>query len=211
MSGRPPAATRSELNRLRRRRSKVERGVDLLERKREALIAELFREARPTIEHRERAEKKAAEAWDALLTALPHHGRAEIRAMGWPSRDVPIELEDRSLWGVEVAQLVEPPKLQQSVEARELSPGSVDASVFPAALAFEELTELLLQGLSQDLRLRRLARALERTRRQVNTLRQRVAPEVDRHLREVRETLEEREREDHLRLRHLRGKRQRLH
>ncbi len=208
MSTRPAAATRSELHRLRRRRSKVERGIDLLEHKREALIAELFREARPTIEHRERAEKKAAEAWESLLAALPLHGRAELRALGWPTREIGIELEERTLWGVSVTQLSEPPALRSSLEARAIAPSSVDASTFPAARAFEELTELLLEGLSQDLRLRRLARALERTRRQVNTLRQRVSPELDRQLRGVSETLEEREREDHLRLRHLRSKRQ---
>jgi V/A-type H+-transporting ATPase subunit D len=69
---------------------------------------------------------------------------------------------------------------------------------------FEALLELLLDAASAELLLRRLAGALTRTSRQVNTLERRVAPERGSAVRQVRAQLEEREREDHTRLQHLR-------
>jgi vacuolar-type H+-ATPase subunit D/Vma8 len=62
---------------------------------------------------------------------------------------------------------------------------------------------LLLEAASRETQIRRLARALARTSRQVNTLEQRVGPALERQAAEIRRTLEEREREDHLRLRRL--------
>ena len=50
---------------------------------------------------------------------------------------------------------------------------------------------------------RRLAEALRRTSRQVNTLENRVAPGLSGEIHRVRALLEEREREDHTRLKHL--------
>ena len=60
--------------------------------------------------------------------------------------------------------------------------------------------ELLLDAASTELLLRRLAEALARTSRQVNTLERRVAPRLTGEIHRVRELLEEREREDHARL-----------
>ncbi|MEZ4588038.1 MAG: V-type ATP synthase subunit D [Gemmatimonadales bacterium] len=80
-------------------------------------------------------------------------------------------------------------------------------AVTGAALEFERLTELLLDAASTELRLRRLADALARTSRQVNTLERRVAPGLAEQASRVRRLLEEREREDHTRLKQLMGRR----
>ena len=65
------------------------------------------------------------------------------------------------------------------------------------------MVELLLDAASTELLLRRLAEALARTSRQVNTLENRVAPGLSGEIHRVRALLEEREREDHTRLKHL--------
>ena len=65
------------------------------------------------------------------------------------------------------------------------------------------MIELLLDAASTELLLRRLAEALRRTSRQVNTLENRVAPGLSGEIHRVRALLEEREREDHTRLKHL--------
>ena len=51
--------------------------------------------------------------------------------------------------------------------------------------------------------MRRLGQALARATRLVNTLEQRVSVGLDRDLARVRRTLEEREREEHLRLKRV--------
>jgi V/A-type H+-transporting ATPase subunit D len=76
-----------------------------------------------------------------------------------------------------------------------------------AAREFEALAELLLEAAPQEMLIRRLGDALARTSRQVNTLERRLAPGLTEQLGTVRQALEEREREEHLRLKHLRKRR----
>ncbi|HEU5041135.1 MAG TPA: V-type ATP synthase subunit D, partial [Gemmatimonadales bacterium] len=75
--------------------------------------------------------------------------------------------------------------------------------------AFEELAELLLDAANREALLRRLGEALNRTSRQVNTLERRLEPALRAHLTSIHRTLDEREREEHLRLGRLLRARQR--
>jgi len=78
----PP--TRSNLIRHRRRLERVRKGIDLLTRKRQALVADLFRVATPAIEARTRVEESAARAYPALLGAAAAHGARASRR--WDGR-----------------------------------------------------------------------------------------------------------------------------
>jgi vacuolar-type H+-ATPase subunit D/Vma8 len=71
------------------------------------------------------------------------------------------------------------------------------------AAEFEHLTELLLDAAPREMLIRRLGEALSQTSRQVNTLERRVAPELRQQMKGVRRALEEREREEQLRRKHL--------
>ena len=70
MSTRSVPPTRSGLVRASAQLDRVKKGRELLNRKREALITELFRSARPALDARQRVEKRAAEAYRALLEAF---------------------------------------------------------------------------------------------------------------------------------------------
>jgi vacuolar-type H+-ATPase subunit I/STV1 len=78
------------------------------------------------------------------------------------------------------------------------SPG--DASGHDAAREFETLVEQVLTAAPQEHMMRRLGQALSHTTRLVNTLEQRVAVRLSEDLAEMRRTLAEREREEHLRI-----------
>ncbi len=69
-----------------------------------------------------------------------------------------------------------------------------------AAEAFERLTDLLVRAAPREMLLRRLGEALSQTTRQVNRLERRVAPGLRRQAARVRSALDEREREEHVRL-----------
>jgi V/A-type H+-transporting ATPase subunit D len=69
-----------------------------------------------------------------------------------------------------------------------------------AAEAFERLTDLLVRAAPREMLLRRLGAALAQTTRQVNRLERRVAPGLRRQASQVRAALDEREREEHVRL-----------
>ena len=197
------AATRSNLVRLRRRLEQVEKGVALLRRKRESLAAALFELARPAVDTRRGIDEQARSAYRALLEALAAAGRAELRVLGWPAREIHVELVQREAWGIRGFDLASTPSVVRSVAARGSPAGPGDAAPTAAAEQFERLTERLLDAAPRELFIRRVGNALSHATRLVNTLEQRVVTSLARDLAAMRSTLEEREREEHLRLKRI--------
>jgi V/A-type H+-transporting ATPase subunit D len=200
------APTRAELLASRRLLARVDRGIDLLRRKREALVRELVPLARPAAEARRGIAAAADEAYRAELEALAVHGAGAVTAAGWPPRDLGVELDAHRVWGMTVPHLADLPRWQRGLAARAAEPATTGPAVTTAADRFELLAERLLSAAALDLRLRALARALERTSRQLHTLEQRVAPELRARITTVARALDEREREEHTRLRRLRSR-----
>ncbi len=196
-------ATRLNLLRSRRRLERMARGAELLRRKREALVTELFRLARPAADARARIAEAAGDAWPRLVDALADRGLASLDVLGWPTRDYPVEVEPGTVWGVVVSRIVARPPVPRTLAARGTAPGSAGAAAVAAAGAFEQLTELLLDAATQEMLLRRVGEALARTSRQVQTLERRVTPQLSRDIGRIRQVLDEREREERLRLGNL--------
>lgn len=201
----PP--TRLNLLRTRRRLERITKGAELLRRKRETLVTELFRLARPAADARERIATAAREAYPALARALAWHGRSGARAIGWPVREYQLEVEAGSVWGVVVSRILSRPPVPRTLEARGTAPCGLGAAAVLAADRFEQLAELLLAAAPQEMLLRRIGEALAQTSRQVHTLERRVSPTLERDIGRVRRVLDEREREERLRLRGLLRKR----
>jgi V/A-type H+/Na+-transporting ATPase subunit D len=196
---RGPAPTRQNLLGLERRLERVAKGTGLLRRKREALVAELFRLARPAADSRVSIAERAASAYRILLGALGESGHSDARAVGWPGRDLRVELRSAQVWGMAVSEILERPPVRRTLAARGTGPG-IPPALQETAAAFEELTELLLDAANREALLRRLGEALARTSRQVNTLERSVGPRLETHLARVRRSLDEREREERFRL-----------
>jgi V/A-type H+-transporting ATPase subunit D len=200
------AATRMNLLRAARRLDRVAHGVALLRRKREALVVRLFGLARPAADARAQIADRTRRAYAALLPALARHGRDGLRAVGWPTRELAVTVEPASIWGIPVSTIGAHATLARTLAARGMAPGGIGAATVAAAGEFEALTELLLDAAPREALLRRLGEALARTSRQVNTLERRVGPGLRGQIAAVQGTLDEREREEHLRLKHLRGR-----
>jgi V/A-type H+-transporting ATPase subunit D len=197
------APTRLNLLRAERRLERVRKGAALLRRKREALVTELFALARPAAGARKLIEDGARRGYDALLSALAVHGRAGIQAASWPERDLRVEIRSAQIWGIAVANITSRPPLRRTAGARGLAPGPIGPATMIAADEFERLTEMLLDAATREMLIRRLGEALAQASRQVHTLERRLAPDLLTQMATVRRTLEEREREEHLRLKHL--------
>jgi V/A-type H+-transporting ATPase subunit D len=193
-------ATRQRLLMMRRRLGQVGHGIGLLRRKREALVGELFRQARPAAAQRRTIEERAEQAWPVLLEALAAEGSAGLRSLGWPSRDIQAELRAARVWGIPVAELRRQTPVRRTLAARGTPPGAASAPAIRAGTAFEDLTDALLEAAEREALIRRLGEALARTSRQVNTLERRIGPELRHGIGVIRRTLDEREREDHVRL-----------
>ena len=197
--------TRSSLMRLSRRLDQVEKGAALLEKKRDALVMQLFASVRPTIDARRLIEQQANGAYRALVDALAASGRSGLAALAWPSRDLRIEVLDRApvAGAAAAARFAAPPRLVRGAAARALVPGQFHPAAETAARAFERLLETVLATAPEEFAMRRLGRALAHTVRQVNVLEQRVAVDLARTRARVRRTLDEREREESVRLRRI--------
>jgi len=193
----PP--TRLGLLRAQRRLARLERGTSLLRRKREALVAELFSLARAALDTREQIDAEARAAWPMYLDALAAEGAGALSGLSWPSRELGVQVTGRVVWGVPVADLEPVGPIVRTLAARGLVPGTAPAAV-EAAEAFERLTDLLVRAAPREMLLRRLGTALAQTTRQVNRLERRVAPGLRRQASQVRAALDEREREEHVRL-----------
>jgi V/A-type H+-transporting ATPase subunit D len=193
------AATRQNLLRSRRRLSRVAKGRDLLRRKREALVAELFRIARPAVDARVAIHERSAAAYRALAEALAMRGGASLATAAVPGRELQVSIEPSQTWGVAAAEILGLPAVSRTLEARGMAPGSSGPAVVHSAEAFEVLTRLLLESASRELMLRRLGEALAQTSRQVNMLEQRLTPRLTAQLRQITRTLGEREREERVR------------
>lgn len=197
------APSRMNLLRTRRRLERVAKGISLLRRKREALVREFFRIARPAVDARAVIERESREAYERLLQALAARGGSELAVLGVPSREVTVEVRPGQVWGISVSDVVDRPRLGRTLPARGTSPGGTGPAAVEAAAAFEALTDLLIEAAPKEQLIRRLGEALAVTTRQVNTLEHRVAPALRRRAGALHRTLDEREREERLRLRRV--------
>lgn len=199
--------TRSELLRSRRLLARVDKGAALLRRKREALVRELFPLARPAVEARQEIARAADRAYRAELDAIAIHGAPDVAATGWPSRKLEVDLELATVWGITVPTITSVPALTRGLEARATAPGPTGPALFTAANEFETLAEKLLDAAAREIHLRALGAALAQTSRKVQTLEHRVAPRLAARITRTARALDEREREEHTRLRQLRKRR----
>lgn len=209
MSAATVAPTRLNLLRAVRRLERLSKGAALLRRKREALVTELFRLARPAADARAQIAAAARRAYPLLVSALAEHGLAGVRAIGWPARDLTVEVVAGSVWGVVVSRVVSRTAVARTLDARGTAPAGTGPAAVRAASEFERLTELLLDAAPQEMLLRRLGEALAQTSRQVHTLERRLAPRLREDISRVSRVLDEREREERLRLRSLLKRRRR--
>lgn len=201
------APTRAELLRARRLLARVERGVALLTRKREALVRELFPLARPAAEARREIADAATAAYQGELAALALHGDGAVAATGWPPRELAVDVDVQRVWGLAVPRLGALPAWERDLAARHTAPSATPPILVDAAGRFERLAASLLDAAARELHVRALGQALGRTSRQLHTLEQRVAPDLRARIAAVTRALDEREREEHTRLRQLRTRR----
>lgn len=193
--------TRLNLLRSRRRLERVREGADLLRRKREALVRELLSHAQPAIGARGRIAEATARAYPALLEALAREGRYGVRVSAEPLPEISVEMETTRLWGLTLGAVREAPRFERTLEARGTAPGPTSPATIDAAETFESLARLLLEAAPREMLLRRLGHAVAQTSRQVRALERRVEPALASDVARTTSLLDEREREDHLRLR----------
>ncbi len=201
--------TRMGLLDLRARKGIAAKGARLLRAKREVLAGEIWRLMREVLEGRAKLDDVLREAVKALALARALDGREALESVAVAAaREVPLQVSVRRVWGVATPTVTAPP-LVRAADARGTSPTSWGPTGEEAARRHEEALDVLLRIASRELHLARLGEEIQETSRRINGLEQLVLPALSREAARIDAALDERDREDAVRLKRLRARRAR--
>jgi V/A-type H+-transporting ATPase subunit D len=194
---------------IRGRKAVGEKGARLLRTKRKVLAGEIARLMGEVLEGRTRLDEALREAVKALALAKALDGEDALESLALVAgREVPLHVTMRRVWGVPTPAISAPP-LVRVADGRGTSPASWGPSGAKAARSHEEALEMLLRIASRELHLTRLGEEIQETSRRINGLEQLVLPALAREAARIEAALDERDREDAVRLKRLRAKRRR--
>jgi V/A-type H+-transporting ATPase subunit D len=183
------------------------KGARLLRGKREVLAGEFFRLMGEVMSGRARLDEALREAGRSLAVARSLSGAPALESLALAAaREVPVEVSHRRVWGVPVPR-VSAPRLSRAADARGASPVGWGLSALDAARRHEEALELLLDICSREFHLQRLGEEIQETSRRINALEQLLIPRLGGEAGRVEQALEERAREDAVRLKRFAAKR----
>lgn len=181
-------------------------GVDLLKRKRDALVAEFFQVVRQALEARDRLNAACEKAYVILSLAKAVEGRQALETAALVERrPVLVDIEIRNIWGIKVPE-VRVQRVRQSFLERGLSPTAVSMRTLESTEAFERVLDAILEVATTELRLRKIGEEIKKTTRRVNALEQVVIPRIRAEIRYINDVLEQRAREDVFRLKRIKKK-----
>lgn len=181
-------------------------GVDLLKKKRDALVSEFFSVVRTNLGSRERLNAASSEAVDLLNLAAGLEGRTALESLGLAGRrEIELTVAERNVWGIKIPE-IGGPGLKRDAFGRGYSPASASARSLEASSLFEEVLDLLVEVAGSETRIKKLGSEIKKTTRRVNALEQVVIPRVIREIGYIKSVLEQREREDIFRLKMIKRK-----
>lgn len=189
-------AVRSRLLQLKRDLEAARNGRDLLERKRETIVRALGEWVPRRDDRVKVAARELAFARSRLRDTQIQVGRSVIdgAALAQPSYGA-IPIHDASIVGVKIPRV----DVASTPYRPVYGPAGAAASLDRAGAAFAAVLPRLLILASEETAVKRLRAALARTARRLNTIEQRVLPELTRQIRDVAAALEEEERDEAVR------------
>jgi V/A-type H+-transporting ATPase subunit D len=192
---------------VRGRRGVAARGARLLRAKREVLAGELWKLARDVLAGRTRLDEVLQSAVKALELARALEGDAALASLAQlAGREVPLAVSLRRVWGVPTPSVAAPP-LVRAGDQRGTAVSSWSPTGAEAARRHEEALELLLGIATRELHLARLGEEIRATSRRINALEQFVLPALAAEASRIAAALDERDREDAVRLKRFRARR----
>ena len=200
--------TRMNLLQKRAQMRLVQHGVELLKRKRDALLKEFMEGVRPLVSARGRISEELHKATTSLIMSLAVDGleRVESAALAC-NNGLSIDIKERNICGIRVPEVkthTTPPLLEGGYSGSGTSP-----RIDETASEFRAVIESIISMAPMEIKLKRLGREIRKTSRRVNALEQILIPGLAAQVRFIKETLEERAREDVFRLKRLKGKKER--
>ncbi len=181
----------------------AKQGADLLKKKRDALVKEFFSIVNKLLDSRDKLTKITQNAYRALILAKAIDGEYVLSSVAMATqRHLFIEMDEKSVWGVKVPELKKV-NVCRSLLNRGYGILGVGSHVDITAELFEQILDLILEIASVEVHLKRLGAEIKKTTRRVNALEQNLIPNLNIQVRYIKNTLEERAREDTFRLKRI--------
>jgi len=204
----PETVSPTRMNLLQRKQQAqiAVQGVDLLKRKRDALVADFFNIVRQSLAARERLAAAAREAYVLLALAKAWEGREALEAAAMADRrEVLVDIEVRNVWGTKIPE-VEVREVRRNLLERGHNPATTSARTVESAGHFEEVLRAILEVAATEIKLKKIGEEIKKTTRRVNALEQVVIPRLRGEIRFIASVLEQRAREDVFRLKRIKAK-----
>lgn len=199
------APTKGNLTAARRSRELAETGYELMDRKRNILIREIM----SMMDEAESLQSRINEVFNSAyasvrLAEIYMGGSAETGAEGVPI-DESISLRYRSVMGVELpyvtAEKYEP-------DGPPYGLAFTNSHLDDAYFRFAEVKELIIQLAHTENAIYRLAYAIRKAQKRANALKNVVIPGLDAEIARISEALEEKEREEFVRLKVVKARKE---
>jgi V/A-type H+-transporting ATPase subunit D len=195
------SATRSELLARRARIRLAVQGSGLLKERRSALIKEFDRLGASVLKSMDLLDREIAGAGQLLGIAIAADGREALASAAFAAEEgIEVTLHTRSVAGVDIVE-IERGEVERARTGRGYSLVATSARIDAVAERFESVLGRLLDVAALELSVRRLADEIARTTRRMNALEHVVVPSLQAERARISLVLEEREREDRVRLR----------
>ncbi|MDR7484872.1 MAG: V-type ATP synthase subunit D [Armatimonadota bacterium] len=198
--------TRMNLLQRRNQLRVAQQGVDLLKRKRDALVADFFKVVRQALAAREQLAAACQEAYVLLALAKAIEGREALEAAALAARrDILVDIEIRNVWGTKIPE-VAVTEVRRPLLERGQNPVATSARTIESTANFEEVLAAILAVAATEIKLRKIGEEIKKTTRRVNALEQVVIPRLRAETRYIASVLEQRAREDVFRLKRIKKK-----
>ncbi|MDR3207960.1 MAG: V-type ATP synthase subunit D [Oscillospiraceae bacterium] len=192
--------TKGNLLALKRSMSLAQLGFDLMDRKRNILIREMMGLIDRAAEIQGRIDSTFRQAYAALQAANITLGNCEDLAKSAPLDDS-VEIRFRSVMGVEIPRVTmadTPPAMLGFV--------FTNSMLDEATLQFAEVKRLTRELAEVETSIYRLAFAVRKTQKRANALQNIIIPDFTRNLAFITDALEEKEREEFVRMKVIKRK-----
>ena len=201
------APTKGNLTAAKRSRALASTGYELMDRKRNILIRELMALIDDARELQDRIDATFAEAYASMRIAMiAMGGSAQLAAESVPVDDG-FTLRSCSVMGVKLPYVsVKSEEPKGPPYGLSLTSGELDDAYFK----FREVRDLIRDLAETENSIYRLAYAIKKAQKRANALKNIVIPGLDAEIFRITDALEEKEREEFVRLKVVKGRNERL-
>ena len=197
------APTKGNLNAAKRSRALADNGYELMDRKRNILIREIMELMDEAEDLQERIDSTFSEAYASMrLAEISMGGSAQSGANAVPIDDS-FSIRFRSVMGVELPVVsAEPEEPSGPPYGLVFTSSDLDDAYFK----FAEVKELIRELAETENCIYRLAYAIKKAQKRANALQNIVIPGLDSEIARISDALEEKEREEFVRLKVVKGR-----